>query len=134
MYIYTLGYPMNLVQSIKNIPICRMGCISYISHILKYELNEINYLIDSQTFPGSSGSPVIIKPELTSIKGTKPHSEAKLIGILHSYIPYREQCISVQTGSIRQTYEENSGLTLVYPVDLIVKIVMLERSRNAEKI
>lgn len=129
-FVYTLGYPMGMVNDIKNVPICRMGCIAYISKILKYKLQDLDFLIDSQTFPGNSGGPVIIKPEAISIAGTKAIPKAALIGILHSYIPYRDNCISIQTGKITQIHEENSGLTLVHPVDFIVRTIELERKRN----
>lgn len=132
-FVYTLGYPMSMVNDIKNVPICRMGCISYISKILKYKLEDLNFLIDSQTFPGNSGGPVIIKPEAIAIAGTKSIPKAALIGILHSYIPYRDNCISMQTGKITQIHEENSGLTLVHPVDLIMRAVEIERKRNKGK-
>lgn len=128
-FVYTLGFPMNLVDQQKSVPICRMGCISYISHILKYGIKNINYFIDSQTFPGNSGGPVIIRPEISSINGTKSHNSAALIGILHSYIPYNDKCISLQTGEIVQVRQENSGLTLVHPVDLIIETIEKERIR-----
>lgn len=132
-FVYTLGFPMNLVSSEKNVPICRMGCIAYISKILKYEIPELNFYIDSQTFPGNSGGPVIIKPEAISIEGTKNIPRAALIGILHSYIPYEETCISLQTKKITHINSENSGLTLVHPVDLIIMAVKNEQMRIESK-
>ena len=128
-FIYTLGYPMSIVDSVKNVPICRMGCIAYISKILRYGMQDLNFLIDSQTFPGNSGGPVILKPEAIALSGTKCTPQAMLIGVLHSYIPYRDNCISIQTGEVTQIHKENSGLTLVHPVDLIIKAVEEERKR-----
>lgn len=128
-FIYILGYPMNMVQLEKNVPICRMGCISYISKILKYGIPDLNFLVDAQAFPGNSGGPVIIKPEAIAINGTKNIPRAALIGILHSYIPYVDNGISLQTRQIMQVHQENSGLTWVHPVDLIIMAVEEERKR-----
>lgn len=128
-FAYTLGYPMSIVNQVKNVPICRMGCISYISKILKYGMHDLDYLIDSQTFPGNSGGPVIIKPEAIALNGTNSIPNAALIGILHAYIPYEDNCISIQTGKITQVHQENSGLTLVHPVDLIIRTIEEERKR-----
>ena len=127
-FVYALGFPMNLVESIKNTPICRLGCISRISHA--FEKKEvINYLVDAQAFPGNSGGPIISMPETVSINGTPNNSSSNLIGILHSNIQYQDTLISQQTGERRSIQSENSGLTLVHPVDLIKEVVELEYKR-----
>ncbi len=128
-FIHTLGFPMNLIGYLKMVPICRMGCIANISELYENNTKNVNFIIDTQTFPGNSGGPVILRPELTSVGGSKKHDTAYLIGILHSYIPYREETISLQTGQTRTIFEENSGLTLVHPVDYIVRTVLLEAKR-----
>ena len=58
------------------------------------------------------------------------NSTANLIGIVSAYIPYRENLMSTQTGRIRMVNEENSGLTVVFPVDDIKEVVELERTRS----
>ena len=126
--VYALGFPMNLVETIK-VPICRLGCVSRITDafILK-DANPI-FLVDAQTFPGNSGGPVINRPEAISITGTPTNTTANLIGVLCSYIPYRETLYSRQTDRDRMVQEENSGLTIVHPVDRIKEVVELERER-----
>lgn len=53
-----------------------------------------HFLIDANIFPGNSGDPVLLKPELVAIDGTKPHKAAPLIGIVKGYIPYKDIAIS----------------------------------------
>ena len=69
------------------------------------------------------------RPEHMSIDGTPHNESANLIGILSAYIPYRETLYSRQTGRDRMIQEENSGLTIVHPVDRIKEVVELEWAR-----
>ena len=121
--VYSLGFPMNLVTQNIQCPICRLGCISRISDIFSLR-NPINFLVDAQTFPGNSGGPIICRPECV-----KNYIEPKLVGILHSYIPYKEYLYSQQTGQLRSQMEENSGLTVVHPVDRILEVIKIEQNR-----
>lgn len=127
--VYSLGFPMNLVDTIKA-PICRLGCISRVfDAFLLSEKGNPTFLVDAQTFPGNSGGPIINRPEQVSIMGTVHNNSANLIGILSSYILYRDTLISMQTGEKRMEQVENSGLTVVHPVDRIKEVVELERKR-----
>jgi hypothetical protein len=74
-------------------------------------------LIDALVFPGNSGGPVITRPELTSIEGTKRQNNAYLLGVVRAYVPYQDVAISQQTGRPRIAFEENSGLAEVIPMD-----------------
>lgn len=131
--VYALGFPVGiargLVDNIVKAPICRMGCISKIEH-LYHNVNENCYIIDAQTFPGNSGGPVINRPEIVAINGTPNNATANLIGIVSGYLPYTENLISTQTKHLRMQTEENSGLTIVYPVDFINEVVEIERTRS----
>ena len=119
--IYMLGFPMGLVNMSSNLPICRMGCISRMSET---QINEQhNILADIQNFPGNSGSPIITRPEFVSITGTSSLQKSVLLGIVHSYIPYKENLISSQTNEIVEIRSENSGIALVHPVEYIREIV-----------
>mgnify|MGYP001853929871 CR=1 FL=1 len=124
-----LGFPMNLVDFNHKDPICRIGCISKISNLYTPGSPDKNFIIDAQAFPGNSGGPVILRPELTAVVGTKPHVKAVLIGILHSYIPYQDKLKSLQTNEIVSITTENSGLTYVHPVDYIRDVIDLEMQR-----
>ncbi|MBO5067250.1 MAG: trypsin-like peptidase domain-containing protein [Clostridia bacterium] len=131
--VYSLGYPLNLGDTSQKNPICRLGCISRISDLYIEGNPEVNFLVDAQSFPGNSGGPVILRPELTAVIGSKPQHQSALIGILHSYIPYQDALISRQTGETYSIMQENSGLTNVHPVDYIIHVVQLERNRIGEK-
>lgn len=127
--VYSLGYPLNLVNTSQKNPICRLGCISRISDLYIPGNPEVNFLVDAQSFPGNSGGPVILRPELAAVKGSSPQPKAALLGILHSYIPYTDGLISQQTGDVYSIMKENSGLTNVHPVDYIKQAVLIERQR-----
>lgn len=119
--VYMLGFPMGLVNISSNLPICRMGCISRMSETQITE--EHNILVDIQNFPGNSGSPIITRPEFVSITGTPSLTSSVLIGIVHSYIPYREKLINSQTNEVVEIRSENSGIALVHPVEYIREII-----------
>ncbi len=131
--VYALGFPISLdnglVDTISKAPVCRLGCISRIEH-LYHNNNAKFFIIDAATYPGNSGGPVINRPEIISITNTPRNDTANLIGIVSAYIPYREQLMSTQTQRIRMINEENSGLTVVYPVDYIAEVVEIERTRS----
>lgn len=119
--IYMLGYPMGLVMANSNIPLCRLGCIARMNEA---QIDKsFNILVDIQNFPGNSGSPIVIRPELMSINGTKSFSKCVLIGIVHSYLPYREYLRNTQTGRIVEEKEENSGIANMHPVEYIRDII-----------
>jgi S1-C subfamily serine protease len=127
--IYALGFPMNLVGDLVKAPICRLGCISRVADAFIDEKTACSFLVDAQTFPGNSGGPIVSRPEHISIDGTPSNTNANLIGILSAYIPYRETLYSRQTGRDRMIQEENSGLTIVHPVDRIKEVIELEWER-----
>ena len=121
--IYMLGFPMGLVNSNSTLPICRLGCIARMSAIQLLE--SYNILADIQNFPGNSGSPIVSRPEFVSIEGTKSLNRSVLIGIVHSYIPYREKLVNQQTNQVVELRSENSGIALVHPVEFIREVVDL---------
>lgn len=126
--VYALGFPMDLVAPIK-VPICRLGCISRVTDAFILKKSTPLFLVDAQTFPGNSGGPIVSRPEVIFIDGTPKITSCNLIGILSAYIPYKETLFSRQTGQARMIQEENSGLTIVHPVDRIKEVVELEWKR-----
>lgn len=127
--VYALGFPMNLVNDEVKAPICRIGCISRIADAFINPQKTSSYLVDAQVFPGNSGGPIISRPEYISINNTPSNSSANLIGVLSAYIPYRDTLISQQTHQNIMIREENSGLTVVHPVDRIKEVIELEWAR-----
>jgi hypothetical protein len=128
--VYVLGYPMGLVDSRWQSAICRVGCIARIQDVITTGTGDL--LIDASVFPGNSGGPVVLQPESMSIHGTKNIDKANLIGVVQSYLPYEDLCISTQTRRARITFDENSGLASVILVDRINELMTesIKRLRN----
>ena len=120
-FIFVLGYPMGIVAPDWQYVIARSGIIARIRDVL--EGRSKSFIVDAFVFPGNSGGPVVSKPEVVSIGGTKASLTAYLIGIVTAYVPYQDIAISQQTGRPRVVFEENSGLTAVIPVDYIMETI-----------
>lgn len=131
-FAYVLGFPMGLIGGQRNAVIVRGGPIARIRDVLARS-NDF-FLVDAPIFPGNSGGPVILKPEHVAIDGTQAVNQAFLIGIVQSYVPYREAAISLQTGRTRVIFEENSGLAAAHTVDHIEETVLrdIERLEQTE--
>lgn len=119
--VFVLGYPLGIVDPIKNYVIVRSGVIAKISD--SYFKKKASFIIDSSVFPGSSGGPVVTRPEIISVTGTKAYDHSTLIGIISSYILYEDVAISQQTGKPRVVFQENSGLANVVPIDFLNEII-----------
>ncbi len=115
--IYVLGFPMGLTGEQRNQVIVRQGCIARISDMLDGAAPD--FLIDASVYPGNSGGPVILRPEVVAIEQTKSQPTATLLGLVSSYLPYVDIAISVQTNQPRISFQENSGLASILPVDYI---------------
>jgi len=123
-FIYALGFPMGLVSKDRQHVMVRSGIIARIRDL--YEKRSTDFTVDAFVFPGNSGGPVITKPEMISIQGTTPYKRSSLVGIIKSYIPYQDVAISRQTNKPRVIFEENTGLSLVEPVDRILETIELD--------
>ena len=121
--VFVLGFPLGLAGEKRNYTIVRQGGIARIRDWLGG--NSRTILIDATVFPGNSGGPVVTKPEIVSIKGTKSNKNSLLIGMISSYLPYEDVAISLQTRKPRIIFQENSGLATVVPVDVIQETVDL---------
>ncbi len=120
-YIYVLGFPMGLVSVDRQHAILRSGAIARIRDL--FENKSRDFMIDALVFPGNSWWPVILRPEISSIQWTKSNSQAGLIWVIKGYIPYLDVAVSQQTNRARITFEDNSGLSLVEPVDSILETI-----------
>ena len=115
--VFVLGFPMQMTGNERHYVIVRQGIIARIAELL--EARSSTFLLDSFVFPGNSGGPVILKPEITAITGTKSNNSSLLIGLVLSYRSYNDIAYSKQTQRPRVVFEENSGLSEVLPVDKI---------------
>ena len=130
--VYVLGYPMGLVDSSWQAAICRVGCIARIQDVLNAGTGD--FLVDASIFPGNSGGPVVLQPESTAITGTKSVSNANLIGVVQSYLSYQDVAVSLQTKRPRITFDENSGLAPVIPVDRINELMVASVKRLKSRV
>ena len=119
--VYVLGYPMGLVGTERNYAITRSGCIARIRDAQAGNSKE--FLVDTFIFPGNSGGPVVLKPEIVSVVGTEAIREAYVIGVVKGYVPYQEVAISQQTKRPRVVFEENSGLASAHPIEYVLEIL-----------
>ena len=120
--VFVLGFPLGVVGKERNYTIVRQGTIARVRDWLEGNSREI--LIDALVFPGNSGGPVFIKPELTRIEGTKANATPHLLGMVSKYLPYADIAVSPQTGNPRVVFQENSGLAVVVPIDVIQETVL----------
>lgn len=127
-FIYIMGFPMGIVAADRQHVFVRSGVISRIKDL--FEGRSKDFVVDAFVFPGNSGGPVITKPELQSIQGTKASNNSRLIGIVKSYIPYNDVAISQQTNRPRVIFEENTGLTKIEPVDHIMTTIEHAKKKN----
>jgi len=119
--VFALGFPLGLVGENRNYVIVRQGAIARIRDAYASASRDI--LVDVTVFPGNSGGPVLTRPEVVSVLGTKAIGRCALLGVISSYVPYRDVAISAQTGMTRVVFEENSGLASVIPVDHVVRLL-----------
>ena len=126
-FIYVLGFPMGIVTE-RQYVFSRGGTISRIRDL--YEKRSKDFVVDAFVFPGNSGGPVVSKPENMAVKDTKACNKSRLIGMIKSYIPYKDVAVSVQTQKPRITFEENSGLSIVEPVDHILQTIVEDIKKN----
>ncbi len=129
--VFVLGFPMSLAGAQRNHVIVRQGCIARISEML--DEVSTSFMVDAFVFPGNSGGPVILKPEVGSLTGTQSHPSSVLIGVITSYRPYRDVAYSMQTKQPRVMFEENSGLADVLPIDYINEAIRAWRSIPGER-
>jgi S1-C subfamily serine protease len=111
---------MSISGKAKNFVIVRQGIIARVDEEV---LEEGFYYIDASAYPGNSGGPVIIKPEVVAIEGTKSNSSAGLIGVISSGETYSDVAISQQTGEAKVIFTEQTGLVRIVPVEFIYEII-----------
>ncbi len=130
--VFVLGFPLGDVGKERNYVVVRHGIIARIRDALAKTSDII--VIDATVFPGNSGGPVLTRPEAVAITGTKAFTKSSLLGMVSSYIPYQDVAYSVQTKRPRITFEENTGLAQVVPMDLIVQVVDQAHTRMMKEI
>jgi hypothetical protein len=103
-------------------PVIRKGTISV-------QNTDGTFFIDGFSFPGNSGSPVFLTPAPIRFDNSGNISVGgdtlggRFVGIVGGYLPYQEVAISSQTGRPRVVFEENTGLSIVWPAKLIKELL-----------
>ena len=130
-FVFFLGFPLGLSGIKRNLVIARHGMIARMNDEplpIKGRRHPLDvFIIDGQSFPGNSGSPLILRreirfPDKVSIPGSIPTVPRKVIGIMCDYLPYQDVAISQRTKRPRVTFEENSGLSLAHPIDIVLEV------------
>jgi Trypsin-like peptidase domain len=119
--IFVLGFPMGITGTQRKYAIVRGGVVARVDRDIVEETG--GFLIDCPVFPGNSGGPVVLKPEAFILEGTPARDRTHVIGIVSSYLPYIETAVSEQTGRPRVSFEENSGLASVVPLEVVAELV-----------
>lgn len=125
---------MNLMNEKIKAPIYRLSCISRITDAFADPDKSDSFFVDAQIFPGNSGRSVVNRPEVVSIGGAPINSNCGLIGVSSASVTYQELLYSKQTDRVRMIQEEDSGLTIVHPVDCIKEVVEMEWERHHKQI
>ncbi|MCB7128423.1 MAG: trypsin-like peptidase domain-containing protein [Candidatus Brocadiales bacterium] len=119
--IFAIGFPAGLAGEEKHYAIVRSGIIARLDDEILDK--ESSFLIDSYLSAGNSGGPVVLKPSLYSVTGTKAVNKAYLIGVVSSYIPHEDMPAGSKTRKPRAALKETSGLAWVVPMDCVRNIV-----------
>ena len=80
--VFVLGFPIGWREARQHYPIVRGGVLSELHAWL--DGDHETFLVDGSGFPGNSGGPVITKPQLIGIEGTKSIDKSHLIGLVRS--------------------------------------------------
>lgn len=126
--VYYLGFPLGLRGVEKNYAICRGGLIARVdSETIK---NKVMYL-DAPVFPGNSGGPVFVKPQLAGVGKTKPLDNAWLIGIATNFLSTHGERDSLSDDQI-QKLEGHLGLSKIVITDAIEEAIEESKRRSVE--
>ncbi len=125
---FLMGYPMGVSENESAQPIVRTGCIA------RMDPAEIKrsgmFIVDIPSYPGNSGSPVLTKPEVVAMQGSKPFQKCALLGMISAPISFKEVQMDKKSGDIKQVRNENSGLARVIPMEYIREVLEIENARS----
>lgn len=120
--VFILGFPMGLSGNQQNYVLVKSGIISRVDKEIIEQTKC--FLIDASIFPGNSGGPILLKPDISSIQNTKAVNSVYVLGAVSGYIPYKEILYSHQSTppSFAGVSMENSGLANIVPLDFAKEI------------
>lgn len=111
--VLVLGFPTGLRSTTHKEPIVRRGMVA--------RVGPEGLMVEAFVFPGNSGGPIVYVPVLKVGRGLNQPvlNEEKLLGMITSYVPYRDVAVSSRTGNPRVLFEENSGLSEAVTASMI---------------
>jgi len=119
--VFVVGFPLGIAGNERKHSIVRSGIIARLDPEIVHETGA--FLVDCSVFPGNSGGPVFRKQMFFVDYDEEPPKLSwyppDFIGIVKSYLPFIDTAVSLQTNRPRVSFEENSGLAYVVPVDAI---------------
>ncbi len=129
--VFVLGFPLGLVDDVIPAPIVRAGVVARIRDTYADPVRAP--LIETAAFPGSSGGPVFIRPEVTSIPDTRAVQESRCIGLITTVYTWDDVAVSQSTNQARVVFVENAGLAKMEPIDRALHIIEadIERRRSS---
>lgn len=119
-----LGFPLGLRSPDHPRPIARHGIVG--------RAEPDGLIADLFVFPGNSGGPVMYAPPIGLGGSTQFLTDEKLVGVVSSYIPYREPAVSPQTHQLRVMFEENTGLANIVPTDRLIELLQSDDVRKID--
>ena len=119
--LFFVSYQPGIPSLDKVRPVYRPATVSVL-------LPDKTFYMDGAAFPGNSGSPVFVRPEPVGFSGkTNPvfpaPNSGKFVGLVGEYLPYQDIAVSGQTGRARIIFEEHTGLSRVWSIDLLKEIL-----------
>ena len=96
-----MGYPLEFYDDINNLPIIRNSTLASI-YPIPFRNNQ-HFLIDSRLHSGSSGSPVLTKPNTLLIDNegklaAQDQYQPLLIGVYSGTVPMRDELLDDHLG------------------------------------
>jgi len=111
-----IGYPMNIMDKIHNLPVARTGTLASLPE-LDYD-NRPEFLIDGTAWQGSSGSPVFVTG--TGVPGEATFS---CIGVVHAYPTFNRTIENLKDSKRKIEFIENPALTLATKSSELLKLL-----------
>ena len=115
--LFIIGFPLGMRSEQYATPIVRRAIVA--------RVDPNNIIADGFVFPGNSGGPVVYEPTLRIGKSFKTSilQGDWLVGMVSSFITYRDVAVSLQTKRPRIIFEENAGLCRVVPAETILELL-----------
>ena len=115
--VFLIGFPLGLVGDARNYPVVRYGVVARIQDWIRRD--QDTFLVDAPAFPGNSGGPVVLKPEVVAVRNTKAIKHCLLVGVVSKQLRSQEVAISERTGDPRIVFVEDLGLAEVVPAEFV---------------